>query len=121
MRSLLAALAATVSVILASCYALEPNAFPPAPPANLKDVFFLPDGAAGWAVGDSATILHTTDGGQTWGRQAAPFGQREQTNHIAAPNLLSVHFLSDGGRGWAVGSMARFSPPRMAGRVGNLS
>ncbi len=101
MRALPSAFAAAVSVLLASCHSLGPTA---SPPANLSDVFVLPDGAAAWAVGDSGTILHTTDGGQTWRRQAVPFGQAEQSRQAAAPDLLSVQFLSDGRRGWAAGS-----------------
>ena len=102
MPSSLAALAAVVGVILAACQPIASP--PPGPPANLNDVFFLPDGEVGWAVGDFGTVLHTTDGGGTWLRQAAPFGEHERARQVAAPDLLSVHFLSDRRRGWAVGS-----------------
>ena len=101
MRSLPAALIAVISVILGACVPLEPNALPAAESANLNDLFLLPEGEVGWAVGDSGTILHTTDGGETWHPQAGPFGQRGQ---VAAPDLLSVDSLSDGRRGWAAGS-----------------
>ncbi len=45
-----------------------------------------------WAVGESGTILATTDGGQTWAPQASG----------AEAGLTSVTFIS-GSQGWAVG------------------
>ena len=59
--------------------------------ADLHDVHFV-DSQIGWAVGDNATILHTTDGGQTWSHQTTT------TNC----SLQSIFFL-DEKQGWAVG------------------
>ena len=39
--------------------------------ATFSDVFFV-DAQHGWIVGSKATILHTTDGGQTWNQQPLP-------------------------------------------------
>jgi len=39
--------------------------------ASLQDVCFA-DSLHGWAVGDSSTIIATSDGGRTWTRQAVP-------------------------------------------------
>lgn len=39
--------------------------------ATLRDIDFV-DSLYGWAVGDSATIIATTNGGQTWIRQIGP-------------------------------------------------
>ena len=38
---------------------------------RLRDVCFV-DSLHGWAIGDSATIIATTDGGQTWLKQICP-------------------------------------------------
>ncbi|NIS23884.1 hypothetical protein GWN90_07555 [candidate division KSB1 bacterium] len=51
---------------------------------NLRDVCFV-DGLHGWAVGDSATIIATTDGGETWHMQESP---------IKEISLQKVIFLS---------------------------
>ncbi len=59
----------------------------------LRGVSFV-DAANGWLVGEGGTILHTTDGGQTWTLQ----GGREDTSEHRA-----VFFL-DGQRGWIVGA-----------------
>ena len=59
--------------------------------ANLFDVCFV-DPQHGWAVGDRSTILHTTNGGQSWHVQTCPVACR----------LESVQFR-DRQRGWAVG------------------
>ena len=53
----------------------------------------FPDDTHGWACGRFGTILHTTDGGATWSRQASP------TRHT----LSSIHF-TDPKNGWAAGS-----------------
>ena len=50
------------------------------------------DEKEGWAVGRWGTVLHTTDGGQTWGRQ--------QTG--LTYTLTAVNFI-DARNGWAVG------------------
>ena len=67
---------------------------PPLPwDTEIRGLFFL-DVAKGWAVGWSGTILHTTDGGQTWHFQSS--GTRN--------NLAAIHF-SDPLHGWAVGGL----------------
>jgi len=53
------------------------------------------DESRGWAVGHDTVILHTADGGQTWGKQ---WGGGESDNA-----LLSV-FFKDASHGWAVGA-----------------
>lgn len=58
---------------------------------NLYDVIFL-DELSGWIVGDSGTILHTSDGGNTW--RISKIG--------LLPSLYSVSFKSKK-EGWAVG------------------
>ncbi|MBU1056106.1 MAG: hypothetical protein KKC46_20120, partial [Proteobacteria bacterium] len=58
---------------------------------NLYDVIFL-DEFSGWIVGDSGTILHTSDGGKTW--LISKIG--------LLPSLYSVSFKSKK-EGWAVG------------------
>jgi len=56
------------------------------------DVYFH-DLETGWAVGNTNTILHTTDGGENWISQ----------NPIPSVNYSSVHFM-DSQTGCAVGS-----------------
>jgi photosystem II stability/assembly factor-like uncharacterized protein len=58
---------------------------------GLKHVFFV-DAEYGWAVGQSGTIIHTTDGGVSWAAQTSG------TNAW----LYSVQFV-DRQTGWAVG------------------
>lgn len=41
---------------------------------TLRDIDFVDD-HNGWAVGDSGTILHTVNGGDTWHQQVFPFTQ----------------------------------------------
>ncbi|MDH3672701.1 MAG: YCF48-related protein [Gammaproteobacteria bacterium] len=48
----------------------------------------------GWAVGDAGTIIHTSDGGVTWGAQVSGTPSR----------LHDVHFV-DALKGWAVGGL----------------
>jgi len=59
--------------------------------AGLRDVHF--QGEAGWAVGESGTVLHSADGGQSWQAQSAPTSAR----------LEGVCFTS-ALEGWAVGA-----------------
>jgi photosystem II stability/assembly factor-like uncharacterized protein len=60
------------------------------PAANhLRSVYFT-DSLYGWAVGDTGTIIHTSDGGLSWEVQSSP-----TTN-----NIMDVFFL-DRQRGWA--------------------
>jgi hypothetical protein len=58
---------------------------------RLNSVIFV-DYSNGWAVGDSGTIIHTTDGGSIWTAQTS--GTME--------NLRAVDFV-DSDHGWAVG------------------
>lgn len=66
--------------------------------ANLNAVEFVDD-SHGWAVGHAATILHTSDGGQTWNVQH--FDPELETP------FLDVAFL-DRDRGFAVGAYDLF-------------
>lgn len=59
---------------------------------NLYDIFFITD-TLGWIVGDSGTVLRTTDGGKQW----------TVTNMGASPSLFSVCFMNEQ-EGVAVGS-----------------
>jgi photosystem II stability/assembly factor-like uncharacterized protein len=65
--------------------------------AKLRAVAFA-DTSKGWAVGDGAAIMRTTDGGANWTAQAAPAGVGE--------DLHAVHFAS-ATKGWAVGKSGR--------------
>ncbi|NQV02125.1 MAG: hypothetical protein HQ542_05745 [Bacteroidia bacterium] len=56
---------------------------------NLQSVCFT-DSLYGWAVGDSGTIIHTTDGGENWGLQDSPIMN----------DIVTVFFL-DQNLGWA--------------------
>lgn len=64
----------------------------PRAPQDLNGVWFADD-RQGWAVGALGTILHTTDGGQSWTAQATP----------TAESLSSLTFV-DLQNGWVVGS-----------------
>jgi photosystem II stability/assembly factor-like uncharacterized protein len=65
-----------------------------APLYGVMDISFL-DSEIGWAVGWYGTILHTTNGGQTWVEQQAGGG--------TTPNLLAVQALTPM-RAWIAGS-----------------
>jgi len=62
-------------------------------PAMLRAVFFAGD-QNGWAVGDGGTVVHTTDGGESWNAS------------IVNPkaDLYTVFFI-DAQRGWIGGSL----------------
>ena len=60
-----------------------------------EGAFFLDDNN-GWVVGPNATILHTADGGQTWGKQ---LGSPDSTD-FGTTYLTSVSFY-DLENGWA--------------------
>ena len=64
----------------------------------LHGVWCDADGAHAWAVGDSARILATADGGSTWTAQSPPNG--------VDADLAGVWFASDHLHGWAVGAGA---------------
>jgi photosystem II stability/assembly factor-like uncharacterized protein len=59
---------------------------------SLRSVDFI-DQNYGWAVGDSGTILHTTNGGNVWTAQESG----------TTRNLSEVHFFN-ANHGWAVGA-----------------
>jgi len=52
---------------------------------TLNDIYFV-DTLHGWAVGDSAIIIATTDGGETWQRQSSP---------VDTVTLKEVYFVND--------------------------
>lgn len=62
--------------------------------ATLQDVGFTGDLNHGWAVGSSATLLETKDGGKTWQEKGLELGE---TNY----RFTSVSFAGD--EGWIVG------------------
>ena len=64
-------------------------------PDILEDIFFI-DANNGWVVGENGIILHTTNGGDSWGIQTS--GTEEK--------LLSVSF-ADSAVGWIVGGGLR--------------
>ncbi|MBE0648037.1 MAG: T9SS type A sorting domain-containing protein [Bacteroidales bacterium] len=80
---------------------------------NLRSVSF-PDSLNGWAVGDSGTILHTGDGGNTWTQQDSPvendivyvFFLNQNLGWAAALNFTEPPFgtillkTSNGGDSW---------------------
>jgi len=57
-------------------------------PVSLMNGPFLPDGLTGWVVGYSGTILHTTNGGQTWVQQG------QNLNLPSLSNLVGVAAVS---------------------------
>jgi photosystem II stability/assembly factor-like uncharacterized protein len=61
---------------------------------NLRDVFFVtPD--IGWVAGEHATILKTTDGGNTWTAQVGGDPSRDE------PKMGQLRFI-DERHGWAI-------------------
>lgn len=63
--------------------------------ANLQDIAFTPDFKHGWLVGSEATVLETTDGGQTWQEKRVELEDENKAR------LTSVSFY--GKEGWIVG------------------
>ncbi len=61
----------------------------------LRDVSFA-DASDGWAVGDSGTIRHTGDGGQTWSTQAAGL-TNASVSMVSAVSPLVVWVAGTGG------------------------
>ncbi|MCF7859775.1 MAG: hypothetical protein K9N07_10720, partial [Candidatus Cloacimonetes bacterium] len=59
-------------------------------------MFFFANENEGWAVGQTNTILHTSDGGDNW----------EQQTVTPSSNYASVFFI-DEMEGWAVGSLGK--------------
>lgn len=76
-------------------------------PSKLNDIYFA-DTNNGWIVGDSSTILHSNDGGQSWQTQLCPVNEtlkavdfiNEKTGWILSQN----HILktTDGGKNWEI-------------------
>lgn len=64
----------------------------PLPQGNTLHATDFVDAQTGWAVGEAGTIVHTTDGGDTWTVQKSGTPR----------NFSDVHFL-DAVTGWAVG------------------
>jgi photosystem II stability/assembly factor-like uncharacterized protein len=65
------------------------------------------DANNGWAVGASATIRHTTDGGATWGTQTSPVNQLlrsvfaiDANTAVAAGDNGLIIRTTDGGANW---------------------
>jgi photosystem II stability/assembly factor-like uncharacterized protein len=76
--------------------------------SNLNDVFFLPDGNTGWAVGDGGTIVKTVNAGYAW-KQIRPtqfslngvwFTSATEGWAVGASNTV-LHTI-DGGSTWAL-------------------
>lgn len=57
----------------------------------LRDIVFINE-RIGWAVGDSGTILHTINGGDSWRQQAFPFDQLPEYNDWEE-QLYAVEFI----------------------------
>lgn len=82
---------------------------------SLNAVCFV-DTQYGWVVGDSATIIATTDGGQTWRKQYSPvdsvtfkdvvFVDRE--NGYIAGHFGTIIYTRDGGTTWNKGESGTF-------------
>ncbi|MFA7710518.1 MAG: YCF48-related protein [Candidatus Neomarinimicrobiota bacterium] len=82
----------------------------------LRDIVFI-DEQIGWAVGDSGTILHTINGGDSWQKQTFPWEELPGLTNYE-DNLVSVTFLdsifgwicsrnsilktTDGGENWKI-------------------
>jgi photosystem II stability/assembly factor-like uncharacterized protein len=76
---------------------------------NLRDVSFV-NYHLGWAVGDSATIIATTDGGKTWQKQICPIDTvifekvyfiNKDVGYIIGRSG-SIVSTKDGGKSWVV-------------------
>lgn len=74
--------------------------------ANLVDIAF-PTPSVGWVVGESGTVLRTTDGGATWKRISIP--TRADLVRVVASGELSAQVVTrdgrtltttDGGKSW---------------------
>ncbi|NJO79123.1 MAG: photosynthesis system II assembly factor Ycf48 [Cyanobacteria bacterium RM1_2_2] len=63
--------------------------------ATLADVSFTDDAQHGWLVGNNATLLETTDGGDNWELRSLDLGENQFYS------FLSVSFA--GQEGWVVG------------------
>jgi len=63
---------------------------------HLNDVFFFPKSSVGWAVGDGATILKTTDYGITWISQTSNTGVSPNVEWIGVGTTSTVGNLNSG-------------------------
>lgn len=81
-------------------------AWEPAEEAHLRAIYFA-DNWYGWAVGDSGSIIHTADGGQSWSQQAsgssshlnAIYFVNQQTGWIAGDDNTLL-YTTNGGQNW---------------------
>src|SRR5512146_2442576 len=64
----------------------------PSPTTNLLTRCCFVDTLQGWAVGDSGTIIHTSNGGESWVFQ----------NSTAATSFINDVFFVNQNTGWAV-------------------
>jgi len=95
-------------------------------PQTLRDIIFIDD-QNGWAVGDSGTILHTVDGGDTWQQQAFPFeqlpGYEDNEKDLYAVEFIdtvtgfigsnnSIFKTTDGGKTWNIKYSKNLNPGR---------
>ncbi len=72
---------------------------------TLRDVDFV-DSLYGWCIGDSATILHTSDGGNIWTQQELPIGN----------NVLNRIQFIDRNIGYMVGRYGIFYSTQNGGK-----
>ncbi|HEY3343890.1 MAG TPA: YCF48-related protein [Anaerolineaceae bacterium] len=87
---------------LSSAWHTETNPDPRSPRPTLNDVDAL-NASEAWAVGNSGTILHTTDGGQTWTIEASGLtnemlvsvhAEDRQTVYVAGSNGVFLKYTS---------------------------
>lgn len=70
--------------------------------ANLYGVYFK-DSSHGWIVGDSATVLTTTDGGNTWSGSTGQVVGAPATTRLFSVFVDTFGTGAGNGDGWAVG------------------
>ena len=105
-RSIIAILSVLVSSSAAPCQWVTQDS---GVSTYLSDVCFV-DTLHGWAVGDSATIIATTDGGETWQRQESPVERiafkkvqfvNENVGYIVGP-FATILSTKNGGTTWVL-------------------
>lgn len=77
--------------------------------SNLQDIAFIDNTNHGWLVGSKATLLETTDGGETWQARTLDLGEQNylfssisfagQEGWIVGEPALLLHTI-DGGKSW---------------------
>jgi photosystem II stability/assembly factor-like uncharacterized protein len=81
--------------------------------AELRGVFFQPDGQNGWAVGAGGTVVRTSNAGASWVRQASNTGF-----------TLNAVWFTTSTEGWAVGNSGTILRTTSGGtlwtRLGNV-